>query len=66
VSDELVTLETLAGTLPDPVQFRRRAMQAARDGYAAAVEGQEVHTAEDTFAVQRQLTRTRELAKAYA
>jgi hypothetical protein len=66
MADELVTLETLAGTLPDPTEFRRRALDAARAGYAALAEGQEVHTPEDTFEVQRQLTRTIELAKAYS
>jgi hypothetical protein len=66
VSDDLVTLETLAGTLPDPVEFRRRALQAARDGYARAIDGQQVLTVEDTFEVQRDLARTRELAKQYS
>ena len=66
MADELITLETLAGTLPDPHEFRQRALKAARDGYAAAIEGREVHTPEDTFEVQRQLARTRELAKQYA
>lgn len=66
MADELVTLEILAGTLPDPVEFRRRALQAARAGYERAIDGQQVHTPEDTFAVQRELARTRELAKQYA
>lgn len=66
MTDQLVTLETVVGSLPDPVEFRRRAMQAARDGYAAAIEGREVYTIEDTFEVQRQLARTRELAKQFA
>lgn len=66
MGENLVTLETLAGTLPDPVEFRRRALQAVREQYAAAIEGREVHTPEDTFDVQRQLARTRELAKQYA
>lgn len=61
-----MTLETLAGTLPDPVEFRRRALQAARDGYEQAVAGQTVHAAEDTYVIQRDIARTRELAKDYA
>lgn len=66
MSEQLVTLEALAGTLPDPVEFRRRAMQAVRDSYAAAVDGQDVHTPEDTHAVHLMLAKTRELAKQYA
>jgi hypothetical protein len=66
MTDALMTLEMVAGTLPDPVEFRRRAMQAARDGYAAAVDGQDVRTPEDTASVQLSLARTRELAQQYA
>jgi hypothetical protein len=61
-----MTLETVVESLPDPVEFRRRALEAVRASYAAAIEGREVHTAEDTFEVQRQLSRTRELARQFA
>jgi hypothetical protein len=66
MTDALMTLQMVADTLPDPVEFRRRAMQAARDGYAAAVDGQDVRTPEDTASVQLSLARTRELAQQYA
>jgi hypothetical protein len=66
MSDDPMSLETLASRLPDPAEFRRQALRAVREQYAAAVEGREVHTPEDTFDVQRQLARTRELAKQYA
>jgi hypothetical protein len=63
---EVASLESIAGTLPDPVDFRRRVLEAARRSYADAVDGQEVHTVEDTFEVQRMLAKTRELARQYA
>src|SRR4051812_50027148 len=65
MTDALMTLQMVADTLPDPVEFRRRAMQAARDGYAAAVAGQDVRTPEDTAGVPLALARTRGLAPQY-
>lgn len=66
MTDDLVTLETVVGQLPNPVEFRRRAFDAAREGYARLVDDQQVHTPEDTFEAQRMLTRTRELCKQFA
>lgn len=65
--DELVPMDQLVNTLPDPVEFRRRLMAAARKRYADTLTDQgEVHDAADTFQVLRNITGTLEVVKQYA
>lgn len=65
MADELMTLEAVVGSLPDPVEFRRRLLAAARRGYEEMTKDQVVHLAEDTHAVQSMLARARELSKQF-